>query len=81
LFGIMMILTGTMRAYGAVIIPLVIMFVAMYPARVGFYFAAFPYLGAEALWYAYPFSAVVAVVMTSTIYLRQLAQDYVERLI
>jgi hypothetical protein len=70
LLGIMMILTGTMRAYGAVIIPLVIMFVAMYPARVGFYFAAFPYLGAEALRYAYPFSAVVAVVMTSTIYLR-----------
>ncbi|KAG5729829.1 hypothetical protein E4T56_gene5788, partial [Termitomyces sp. T112] len=35
LFGIMMILTGTMRAYGAVIIPLIIMFVAMYPARRG----------------------------------------------
>ncbi|WJT00009.1 MATE family efflux transporter [Novosphingobium humi] len=70
LFGIMMILTGTMRAYGAVILPLVIMFVAMYPARVGFYFVAFPYLGANALWYAYPFSAVVAVAMTSAIYLR-----------
>ena len=70
LFGVMMVLTGTMRAYGAVMIPLAIMFVSMYPARLGFYFVAFPYIGADALWWAYPFSAVVAVAMTLTIYLR-----------
>jgi putative MATE family efflux protein len=68
LFGVMMILTGTMRAYGAVILPLIIMFVAMYPARVGFYFAAHGWLGSDALWWAYPFSACVAVGLTVAIY-------------
>jgi len=69
LFGIMMILTGTMRAYGAVITPLVIMFLSMYPARIGFYFAAYGFIGSEALWWAYPFSAVLAVGMTVAVYL------------
>ena len=68
LMGVMMILTGTMRAYGAVIQPLVIMFLAMYPARVGFYFLAYPYLGSEAIWWAYPFSAALAVAMTLATY-------------
>lgn len=70
LFGVMMILTGTMRAYGAVFLPMLIMFVAMYPARIGFYFATHGFLGSEALWWAYPFSAVVAVSMTVAIYTR-----------
>jgi putative MATE family efflux protein len=68
LFGIMMILTGTMRAYGAVVLPLIIMFIAMYPARIGFYFAAHPLIAGEALWWAYPFSAVLAVGLTIAIY-------------
>ena len=68
LFGVMMILTGTMRAYGAVILPLVMMFITMYPVRLGFYFLAHPHIGAEALWWAYPFSAVVALIMSLTIY-------------
>jgi Na+-driven multidrug efflux pump len=47
LMGVMMILTGTMRAYGAVILPLVIMAVSLYPARLGFYFLAFPLIRAR----------------------------------
>jgi putative MATE family efflux protein len=70
LFGVMMILTGTMRAYGAVILPLVMMAISMYPARLGFYFLAHPYLGSEALWWAYPFSATIAVIMGLTVYTR-----------
>ncbi len=68
LFGIMMVLGGTMRAYGAVMLPLAIMVVAMYPARIGFYFATHALLGSEALWWAYPFSAVVAVGLTAGFY-------------
>jgi Na+-driven multidrug efflux pump len=45
--GVMMILTGTMRAYGAVILPLVIMAVSLYPARLGLYFLAFPLIRAR----------------------------------
>ena len=70
LFGVMMILTGTMRAYGAVILPLVMMFLSMYPARLGFYFLAHPYIGADALWWAYPFSASFAVIMGLAVYTR-----------
>ena len=70
LSGVMMVLTGTMRAYGAVIWPLVIMFVAFYPARLGFYYGAYPVIGSEALWWSYPASSAVAVLMTWLVYTR-----------
>ena len=59
--GIMMILSGTMRAYGAVIAPLVVMFTSMYLARLGFYVLAYPRLGEEAVWWAFPAGSVVSV--------------------
>ena len=62
--GVMMILTGTMRAYGAVLLPLGIMAVAFYPARLGFYFAARPLIGAEALWWSFAFGSVVSLGLT-----------------
>ncbi|HWU04784.1 MAG TPA: MATE family efflux transporter, partial [Novosphingobium sp.] len=68
LTGIMMIMTGTMRAYGAVFIPLVVMFLAMYPARLGFYFLTYRYIGSEALWWAYPFGSAWAVGLTALAY-------------
>lgn len=69
LSGVMMIMVGTMRAYGAVMGPMIIMFVAMYPARLGFYFVASPIIGtAEAVWWAYPAGSIVAVILTWTIY-------------
>jgi putative MATE family efflux protein len=70
LSGMMMVLTGTMRSYGAVISPLVIMFVAFYPARLGFYFLAHPIMGGEALWWSYPFSSAASVLMTWWAYTR-----------
>jgi len=70
LSGVMMVLTGTMRSYGAVLLPLGIMFVAFYPARLGFYFGAHPWLGGEALWWSYPTSSAVAVLLTWLAYTR-----------
>ncbi|VWX47022.1 MATE family efflux transporter [Novosphingobium sp. 9U] len=63
-----MILSGTMRAYGAVIAPMAIMFLALYPARLGFYYAAYPQLGGEAVWWAYPAGSVVAAGLTLAYY-------------
>ena len=60
LTGVMMILNGSMRAYGAVIQPLVVLFVALYPARLGFYYLAYPWIGAEALWWSFVAGAMVA---------------------
>jgi len=61
--GLTMVLNGTMRACGAVMIPLIVTFVALYPARLGFYYAAHPVMGSEALWWSYPFSSAFSVAL------------------
>ena len=68
LMCVTMILSGTMRAYGAVIAPMVIMFIALYPARLGFYHLAYPHIGSEAVWWAYPAGSMVAVALTLLYY-------------
>lgn len=70
LSGVTQILTGTMRSYGAVMLPLAILFVSFYPARLGFYFVAHPAMGGEALWWSYPFSSAVSVLLTWLAYTR-----------
>ncbi|MCT2399707.1 MATE family efflux transporter [Novosphingobium mangrovi (ex Huang et al. 2023)] len=66
--SITMILTGTMRAYGAVVAPLVIMFLGLYPGRLGFYFLARPMIDSEAVWWAYPVGSVLTVALTLAYY-------------
>jgi len=66
--SITMILTGTMRAYGAVVVPLIIMFLGLYPGRLGFYPLAYPLIGSEALWWAYPVGSALTVVLTLAYY-------------
>jgi putative MATE family efflux protein len=63
LSGVMMVLFATMRAYGSVLVPLVVMFVAMYPVRFGFYLVALPWLGADAVWWAYPAGSAASVTL------------------
>lgn len=63
LVGATMILLGTMRAYGVVILPLVVLAVSLYAARLSFYFLSYPTIGPDALWWSYPFGSVVAVVL------------------
>ncbi len=70
LSGVMMIMLGTMRAYGVVIVPLIIMFVSQYLARLGFYYAFYPAFGADALWWSYPFGSAISVLMTWYAYSR-----------
>lgn len=54
LFGMVMVLFSTVRANGAVLVPLLSLVVAMYPVRIGFALAALPHLGADALWWSFP---------------------------
>ncbi|MCB2060471.1 MAG: MATE family efflux transporter [Novosphingobium sp.] len=68
--GVMMTLMGTMRAYGAVIGPLIIMAVALYPGRLGFYHFTYGALGADALWLAFVFGSTLALLMTIVVYTR-----------
>jgi putative MATE family efflux protein len=68
IISVTMILSGTMRAYGAVLVPLLIMFVSLYPGRIGFYALAHSRLGGEAVWWAYPVSSTISVVLTGGYY-------------
>lgn len=68
IMAITMILSGTMRAYGAVVAPLVIMFMGIYPGRLGFYFLAHPTIGNEAVWWAYPVGSVLTATLTVSYY-------------
>jgi putative MATE family efflux protein len=65
LFGVSMVLSSVMRANGAVGIPLIILIIAMYPARLGFAYGFLPTLGANALWWAFPAGSVASVILTA----------------
>ncbi len=68
IISVTMILSGTMRAYGAVLVPLLIMFVALYPGRIGFYAIMHGRLGGEAVWWAYPAGSIISVSLTASYY-------------
>ena len=63
LFGVTMVYSATMRAGGSVWIPLLIIAVALYPVRLGFYALTYDRLGADAIWISFPVSAVVALIL------------------
>ena len=66
--GVMMVLGGTMRAYGVVIAPMVIMVIALFPGRIGFYYLAYPHIGGEAVWWAGPVGTVISASLTYAYY-------------
>jgi len=68
--GITMVMSGTLRAYGVVILPLIMMVIAMYPVRIGFYWLAYPAIQGEAVWWAFPAGSVASVVLTWFAYSR-----------
>ncbi len=63
MFGVTMVIFGTVRANGSVIAPLVILFVAMFPIRLGFVFALLPQIGREALWWTMPLGSFASMAM------------------
>jgi putative MATE family efflux protein len=63
LFGITIVLFGTMRAAGTVVAPLLVLGIAMYPGRLGFYSLAHPMLGMDAIWLSFPVGSTIAVTL------------------
>jgi Na+-driven multidrug efflux pump len=63
LFGVTMVFSATMRAGGAVWIPLMIIAIALYPVRLGFYFLAYPSLGADAIWWSFTVGSIAGLVL------------------
>lgn len=68
LAALTMIYSATMRAYGAVMLPLLVMVISMYPVRFGFYHLAYPAMGAEAIWWSYPVGSGISVVLIWLVY-------------
>ncbi len=70
LFGMTMVLNGTMRAGGVVWLPLFILAITLYPVRLGFYYLAYPAFQADAIWLSFPVAAISGLAMTAYLYYR-----------
>jgi putative MATE family efflux protein len=69
LFGISIVLSATVRANGAVIGPLVILAIAMFPVRFGFAYALEPSWGGDAIWWSFPLGSAASMLLTIAYYL------------
>ncbi|HEY0276285.1 MAG TPA: MATE family efflux transporter [Paenirhodobacter sp.] len=69
-FGVTMVLFGAIRANGQVVWPLIILFVSMYPVRLGFAFGLRDWLGTDALWLSFPAAMVATLIMAAALYLQ-----------
>lgn len=68
LFGISIVMTSIVRANGAVIAPLVILFIAAFPARFGVALAGVPHYGTEAIWWSFNIGSSASVILTLAYY-------------
>lgn len=68
LFGFTIVVFGTVRATGAVMAPLVILFISMWVIRLPFAWALSPHIGAESIWWSFPLGSVVSVVLAFLYY-------------
>ena len=68
LFGVMMVLFGTVRANGAVWIPLMVLAVGLVPVRFGYIFATYHWLHADAIWTSFPVTSFINLVLAIGFY-------------
>ena len=68
LFGVSMVLFGTMRANAVVFPPLIILAISMYPVRLAFYYALYPLIGADAIWWSFPVTSFTSMLMAMAVY-------------
>jgi Na+-driven multidrug efflux pump len=68
LFGITLVIFGTVRATGAVLVPLLILAIGLLPVRLGFAAGAQGWLGADALWWSFPAGTIANVVLALIYY-------------
>lgn len=67
-FGVTFVLSGVVRATGAVLPPLLILAVALWGIRVPFAKLTMPDLGADAIWWSFPLSSVCSMLMAAAYY-------------
>ena len=69
-FGVSLVLFGTIRANGQVIWPLIILFISMYPVRLGVALGGHGLIGIDALWLSFPIGMVATMLMAIALYLQ-----------
>lgn len=68
LFGVTFVLSGVVRATGAVIPPLIILAIALWGVRVPFASLLQPRLGADAIWWSFTVSSAVSLALSVAYY-------------
>jgi putative MATE family efflux protein len=69
LFSVMMVLFGTIRANGAVWVPLIVLAIGFIPVRFGWILATYSWLHADAIWTSFPVTSFVNLALAVGIYL------------
>ncbi|HEY4070305.1 MAG TPA: MATE family efflux transporter [Sphingomicrobium sp.] len=69
LFGVMMVLFATVRANGAVWVPLIVLAVGLVPVRFGYIFATYGWLHADAIWTSFPVTSLINLALAIGFYL------------
>lgn len=67
-FGVSMVLSGVVRSTGAVVAPLVILFIAFWVVRIPFAYGLVGRLGADAIWWSYPLGSLISLLLTVAYY-------------
>lgn len=67
-FGVSMVLSGVVRSTGAVMPPLIILFIAFWVVRIPFAYSLIDRLGADAIWWSYPLGSLTSLLMSVTYY-------------
>lgn len=69
-FGTTIVLIGTLRANGSVVPPLIILFLSMFPIRLGIYYFGYPVIGSDIIWWSFPLSSLASLAMAWAVYRR-----------
>ena len=67
-FGVNFVISGVVRATGAVVPPLLILALALWGIRIPFASLMQPVLGIDAIWWSFPVSALSAMLMSMAYY-------------
>jgi len=68
LFGITIVLFGVVRSTGAVMVPLAVLFVALWVIRIPFAKLLAPKWGADAIWWSFPLGSAIACALAALYY-------------
>ena len=69
LFGVMTVLFGTVRANGAVWVPVIVFVIGLLPVRFCYIFATYAWLHADAIWTSFPITMSVNLCLAGIFYL------------